>query len=168
VPTYWVRRLVPIVLKTSVAAGISGNVLASQHDFVGHHQVVATGNGQTSGVLQLPVNTTWLRSNHQSHLVAWVYVKGVKACSLSFRLNVDNDPPRLLLIRALAVARRHLVVFKVNEKGFMRIVGGGARYSHWRPIPAGRTIQVLLPRHLRHARLIVRDRAGNQLSRSLR
>ena len=165
-PTYWVRRRVPILLKTSVAAGVSGQVVAAQHEFLGHHQVVGSGRERTAGQLPLRVNTAWLRSNHVAHLHALVYVNGQSACSLGFRLKVDNIPPRLLLLTTTTSARGDVVRLRVNENSWMQIAGGGAK-RRWVPVAAHKTIRVILPGGLRHARLILRDRADNRLIRNL-
>ena len=50
----------------------------------------------------------------------------------------------------------------------MRIVGGGHRYRHWVLIARHRLINATLPGRVRFARLILRDRAGNTVSRKLR
>lgn len=49
----------------------------------------------------------------------------------------------------------------------MRIAGGGRKYSHWVFIAARRLINARLPGRVRHARLILRDRAGNTVVRKL-
>jgi hypothetical protein len=166
-PTYWVRLRVPILLKTSVAAEVSGQVIAAPHEFLRHHQVVAFGRERTAGQLPLRINTAWLRSNHVAHLRALVYVNGQNACSLGFRLKVDNTPPRLLLLTTTAGARGDVVRFRVNEKSWVQIAGSGAKRRRWIAVAAGKTIRAILAGGPRHARLILRDRADNRLIRNL-
>ena len=113
------------------------------------------------------MNTRLLRSNRVTSPQAFVYVNGQKACSLGFKLKVDNIPPRLLRFRTTTTARGHVVSFKVSEKSSMSIVGGGAKYRRWVRIAAHRTIHETLPGSIRHVRLIFRDRAGNRLIRNL-
>ena len=156
------------MLNTSVADGISGSVNASAQDGRGRKpRVLASAQEQTPGVLRLMVNTRWLRSNRVTSPQALVYVNGQKACSLGFRLKVDNIPPRLLRLHATTAAHGHVVTFKVSEKSSMSIVGAGAKYRRWVRIAAHRTIHETLPASVGHVRLIFRDRAGNRLIRKL-
>ncbi len=168
VPTRWVHRRVPIVLQTSVASGISATVDASPPDVRGGKpRVLAAAQERKQGVVRLFVNTRWLRSNRVAKPQAFVYVNGQRACSLGFRLKVDNVPPRLLWLRTTTSARGHVVRFKVSESSSMSIVGAGAKHRRWVLIARRRTIQETLPYRVRRVRLIFRDRAGNQLIRKL-
>ena len=167
-PKQWVHRRVPILLETSVASGITGNVSASLHDALrSKHRVVAAASEQQDGVLRLLVNTRWLRSNRVVRLQALVYVRGQKACTVKFRLKVDNTAPRVLRLRTTTAKHRHVVTVRVSEGSSMRIVGAGAKHGRWVRVRAHRTIHVTLPRRVRHARLILRDRADNRLTRKL-
>jgi hypothetical protein len=159
---------VPILLNTSVAAGISGTVSAAPRDLVlRNHPVVGAASEQQEGVLRIFVNTRRLRSNRVVALQALIYVGFEKACSLRFRLMVDNIPPRLLLFRTATSSQGRLVTLKVSENSRMQIVGGGRTLVRGVLVPAGKTIHATLPRRIRHARLILRDRANNKLTRQL-
>ena len=159
-PHRWVHGRVPVVLKTSQAAGITGSVLAP----TGH--VLATGT-ESGELVHFRVNTRPLRSNHTSRLQAVVYVNGQKACSTTFRLKVDNTPPRLLHLRTSSLGHTHLVYLRVSEKSSMRILGARSKFSHWVLIAAHKLIRAKLSANVRHARLILRDRAGNTVTRKL-
>jgi hypothetical protein len=49
----------------------------------------------------------------------------------------------------------------------MRIAGGGSKYGHWVAVARRKLIAATLPGGVRHARLILRDRAGNTIARKL-
>lgn len=159
-PHRWVHGRVPVVLKTSEAAGITGRVLAPTG------RVLATGN-ESAALIRFRVNTRPLRSNHASRLRAFVYVNGQQACGTSFQLKVDNTPPRLLSLRTSANGNTHVVSLRVSEKSAMRIAGAGHKYSRWVLIAPRKLVKAKLPGHVRHARLILRDRAGNTVRRTL-
>ena len=57
--------------------------------------------------------------------------------------------------------------FRVSEKSKMRITGRGSRYSHWVVVARHKLNIATLPGSVRHARLILRDRAGNTITRRL-
>ena len=84
-----------------------------------------------------------------------------------FKLKVDNTPPRLLYLRTHSAGSGRLVSFRVSEKSQMRIAGGGPKYRHWVFVARRRLTNATLPGSVRHARLILRDRAGNKLIRNL-
>jgi hypothetical protein len=160
-PHHWVHgRRVPVLLKTSQAAGITGRVLAPSG------RILASGT-EAAELIHFRVNTRPLRSNHASNLRAVVYVNGQQACSTSFRLKVDNTPPRLLSLHTFVIGNTHVVSLRVSEKSSMRITGAGHKYSHAVLIAAHKLIRAKLSRNVRHARLILRDRAGNTVSRKL-
>jgi hypothetical protein len=159
-PHRWVHGRVPVVLKTSEAAGITGRVLAPTG------RVVATGN-ESAELIRFRVDTRQLRSNRASRLRALVYVNGQQACSTSFQLKVDNTPPRLLSLRTWTLGNTHLVSLRVSEKSSMRILGAGRKHSRQILIAAHRLIRARLGGNVRHARLILRDRAGNTVRRKL-
>jgi hypothetical protein len=161
VPIHWVHGRVPVWLKTSVAAGITGRVLAPSG------RILASGK-EKGELIHFRVKTRPLRSNHASRLRALVFVNGQQACSTSFRLKVDNTRPRLLYLRTTTVGHLRRAAFKVSEKSRMRIAGGGRKYGHWVLIARRRLINVGLPGRVHRARLILRDRAGNTLVRRLR
>jgi hypothetical protein len=159
-PTHWVHGRVPIWLKTSVAAGITGRVLSPTG------RVLASGKLKGE-LIRFRVRTRPLRSNHVSRLRALVYVNGKRACTKSFKLKVDNTPPRLLFLTTFGSGQLHLARLAVSEKSVMTVVG---RHVPHRPpvlIAGHRTIKVRLPASVTRARLILRDRAGNKLVRRL-
>jgi len=162
VPAHWVHGRVSIWLKASVAEGITGRVLSQSG------RVLASGR-EVGNLIHLRVTTKPLPSNRASRLRAVVYLGGQQACLASFQLKVDNTPPRLLrFLRRTTGTHMHLVSFRVSETSQMRIVGGGSKYRRWVPIAARRLINVRLSGHVRHASLILRDRAGNTVTRTLR
>ncbi len=156
VTTHWVHGRVPVLLKTSTASGITGQVLSASG------KMLASGT-EAQGLIHFRVKTRPLPTNHASQLKAVVLVNGQSACSKSFKLKVDNTPPKLLYLH---VSSGH-VAFRVSEKSQMRIAGGGPRYRHWVTVARRRLIYVSLP-GVRHAQLILRDRAGNTIKRNLR
>jgi len=160
VPTHWVHGRVPIWLKTSVAAGITGRVLSPKG------RVLASGNEQKS-LIKFRVPTRRLRTNHVSRLRAVVFVNGQRACTKFFRLRVDNTPPRLLYLRTATSGGVRLLSFRVSEKSQMRIIGGGPKYGRWVLVARHRLINAKLPGSVRVARLVLRDRAGNTIKRKL-
>jgi hypothetical protein len=84
VPRGWVHGRVPILMKASIAAGVTGKVLTRS----GKRLAFARENKR--GLLRLRVQTTRLPSHRVSRLRAVVYVHGRRACSKRFRLKVDN------------------------------------------------------------------------------
>jgi hypothetical protein len=158
-PKHWVRRNVVITLQTSVAAGITGQIVT------GSGRVVASGSEGTGDLVRLVVPTKKLPSNRASRLQARILVKGQQACMKRFRLKVDNLRPRLLLLSTTSTGV-HLLRLRVSELSSMAIVG---RHVHRRPvlIAARRTIRVHLSASVKTARLILTDRAGNTLVRRL-
>jgi hypothetical protein len=155
-----VHGKVTVTLDTSVAAGITGRIV------IGRGHVLARTRERAQGVLRMHVHTRHLRSNHAAHLRAMVFVKGRRACVEHFRLKVDNRKPRLLRFSTRRLAHANLVTLRVSERSAMRIV---ARHFHRRTvlIAAHRTVEVHLPRRVRRAKLVLRDRAGNVRVRRL-
>jgi hypothetical protein len=84
VPRGWVHGRVPIVLKTSVAAGIRGKVLT-------HSGKSIASAREKRGFLRFGVPTRRLPSHRIAHLRASVYVHGQRACTKKFQLKVDNS-----------------------------------------------------------------------------
>jgi len=159
-PRHWVHGRVPLVLKTSVAAGITAQIVTHSG------QVLASGselNGKPR--IRLVVPTKKLRSNRVSRLQALVFVNGQQACHKGFRLKVDNVRPRLLRV---STTRRgvDLLRLRVSERALATVV---ARNVHRRRvrIAARHTVYLQFPASMRTARLIVRDRAGNTVIRRL-
>jgi hypothetical protein len=159
VPGRWVHGRVTVVLKTSVAAGITGQIVERSG------RVVASGTENSGNLVRFAVRTKKLPSNRISRLRALVLYNGKQACSKGFRLKVDNVRPRLL---RLATARGgvDLLTLRISERSRLKIVG---RHVHWhtRLIAARRTMTFHLPASVRRARLILRDRAGNTVVRKL-
>jgi hypothetical protein len=159
-PRGWVHKRVPVILKTSIAAGITGQVVT------GSGRVIASGRQGSGDLVRLVVRTTKLPSNRTAKLRAVISVKGQPACTKRFRLKVDNVRPRLLHLSTANLGRVHLVELKVSEISKMSIVG---RNVHRKPvlIAARRTIRAHLSARVKTARLILSDRAGNTLVRKL-
>ena len=160
VSSHWVHGRVSIWLKCGPATGVTASAVVPSSE-----TVLASGKEQR-GLIHLRVHTRLLPTNHVSRL-AVAYVYNQQAQSIFFRLKVDNTPPRLLNLRTSSGGTGRLVSFRVSERSQMRIVGGGSTYRHWVKVGARRLIHVRLPGSLRHARLILRDRADNTLVRKL-
>jgi hypothetical protein len=85
VPTGWVHGRVPITLRTSIAAGITGKIATRSG------RVLAWGRPGKAGLIKLVVQTHLLPSPRIARLNALVFVKGQQACTKPFRLKVDNS-----------------------------------------------------------------------------
>jgi hypothetical protein len=157
-PNHWVHGRVPIRL-TASPAGVTAVVKTPSGT------VLATGSEQ-NGQIQLHVQTRRLPTNHVSQ-VAGVCTKSQQSVSMFFRLKVDNTPPRLLDLRTSSTQSGRHASFRVSEKVQMRIAGGGPKYKPWIWVARHKLIHATLPASVRHARLILRDRAGNQRVRKL-
>jgi hypothetical protein len=96
-----------------------------------------------------------------------VFVNGQQACSSSFRLKVDNTPPRLLYLAALRFGHVHLARLRVSEVSSLSVVGRHVPHRRRVLIAAHKTVSVRLPISVREARLTLRDRAGNTVVRKL-
>jgi hypothetical protein len=171
-PGHWVHGRVPVVIRTSIAAGITGQVLTSS----GH--VVARGREGKGDLVRLVLQTTKLPSNRRSRLRAVILVKGKLACTKRFGLKVDNVPPRLLSLATTRTNGAHLLELSVSESSSMSVVNrsgfvalhplsGHAVFRRPVGISAHRTIRMRLSASVKTARLILRDRAGNTLVRRL-
>jgi hypothetical protein len=84
VPTHWVHGHVRLVLRTSIAGGITARVLTRTG------RVVARGREISGDLVRLAVDTTKLHSNRTSRLRALIFVKGQHGCTKGFRLKVAN------------------------------------------------------------------------------
>ena len=160
VPKHWVRGRVYVRLKTSVAAGMTAQVVTRSG------RVVASGRQRSGSVIRLAVRTRRLPSNRTSRLRALVFVNGERACSRPFRLRVDNVPPRLLRLTATRAAGGGLLSVRVSERCSMRITGAYLSGRQSRVLLARRTFELRLAR-VGITRLILRDRAGNKVVRRL-
>lgn len=161
-PRGWVHGRVPVVLKASIAAGITGRITT------GSGKVVASGRESTSGLIPLRLRTGRLPSNRSARLRAVVLVNGQSACTKGFRLRVDNTRPRLLQLSTSRVAGRDRVTLRVSEKSWVTLAGRGVKWPHPSILSAHRLFILRLPAKFGSARLIVRDRASNQIVRRLR
>jgi hypothetical protein len=172
VPRHWVHGRVPIVLRTSIAAGITARVLTRTG------RVVARGRERNGDLVRLAVRTKKLRSNRRSRLRAVIFVKGQRACTKRFRLKVDNVRPRLLSLSTTSTVGAHLLELSVNEHVSMSVVGRHgyvalhpqSRHTVYRGsvrIAAHRPTLMWLSVSVKTARLILRDRAGNTVVRRL-
>jgi hypothetical protein len=172
VPTHWVRGSVPIVLRTSIASRITARV------YTRTGRVVARGREESGDLVRLALDTTKLRSNRLSRLRAVIFFEGRRACSRHFSLKVDNVPPRLLSLSTTSTARARLLELSVNEYVTMSVVDRHGHVAlHLRPghtvrrgsvqIVASRPNYFGLSARIQKARLILRDRAGNKVVRTL-
>ncbi len=151
---------VSIWLKCSPVKGIKAKVELTPSG------PILASSVQKKGLIHLRVQTRLMPTNHISR-PAIVYGNSQQTRSMFFRLKVDNTPPRLLYLRtSTTVSGRH-VSFRVSEKSQMRIARGGAKYRHWIWVARHRLIPATLPGSVSHARLILRDRAGNIATRKL-
>jgi hypothetical protein len=159
VPRHWVHGRVSIWLKCS-SAGIKAKVQLTPSG-----PILASGT-RKNGLIHLRVRTRQMPTNHISRPVV-VYGNSQQTRSMYFRLKVDNTPPRLLYLRTSSTGISRHVSFRVSEKVQMRIAGGGANHRHWVWVARHTLIQATLSGTVSHARLIIRDRAGNTVSRRL-
>jgi hypothetical protein len=160
VPHGWVHGRVPILLKTSVAAGITGKVLTKSG------KALTSAGENTSGLIRFRVQTKGFRSNRSTALRAAVYVNGKQACSKGFRLKVDNVRPRLLLLRTSRAGGSDLVGLRVSERSTVTMAAPGLKW-HRKTLAAQRLVVLRLPARVGAATLIVSDRAGNRLVRHM-
>jgi hypothetical protein len=161
IPTHWVHGRVPIILKTTLASGITAAITTRTGRTLAH------GRGTKMGLVRLVVQTKKLRSNRSSRLRAAIFVKGQLACTNHFRLKVDNIPPRLLSLSTTSADGVHLLNLSVSENSSISVVRPGATHHRWISIAANRSVSVRIPARIKTATLIVRDRAGNTILRKL-
>jgi hypothetical protein len=159
-PKHWVHGRVVVWVKTSVAAGITGQVVTRKG------RVVASG-AEKGGLIRFRVQTRHLPTNRASLLNAQVLVSGQLACTTSFRLKVDNSPPRILQLATSRTGHGDLLVLRVSQRSALSIVGPGVPHRRPQLIAANRTFHILLPASVRRARLVLRDRARNTVVRRL-
>jgi hypothetical protein len=160
-PKRWVRGRIFVALKTSVAAGITGQIVTRSG------RVIASGREVGGSVIRLAVRTRVLPSNRTSRLRALVFVNGQRACSKPFSLKVDNVPPRLLRLRTTRAAGADLLSVRVSERSSLTITGAHVSRNRSWLLSAQRTFALRLPGSVRIARLVLRDRAGNTVVRRL-
>jgi hypothetical protein len=160
VPRHWTHGRVPLVLKTSLASGITARIVTKSG------RVLARASETTGDLVPLAIQTKRLPANRTSQLRAQVFVNGQSACTNHFQVvRANSTRPSLLLLGTTQTTRR-LLTLRVSETAFMRVV---AAHVHWRTnrVPAGKVVQFHLPGSVRKAKLILHDRAGNTLVRSL-
>lgn len=161
-PRGWVRGRVPILLRTSVAAGISGKILTKSG------KTLASTQGDSSGLLRFSLRTKRLRSNRTSRLHAAVFLNGQEACRNEFRLRVDNVRPRLLFLATSRSGGRAVLALHLSERSSVTILGRrGVNWPRHRTLAGRRLITFRFPSRVHAATMIVRDRAGNQVTRHL-
>lgn len=159
-PRGWIHGRVPVVLKTSIASGITGKILNRSG------KALVSAKENAAGLIRLGVRTTKLPSNRSSRLRAAVFVNGKQACSKPFSFKVDNVRPRLLLLSTSRSGGTDLVTLRVSEKSGAQIVGRGAtKRPHPWVLSTHRLFVLREPGRVRVARLILTDRAGNRLVR---
>jgi hypothetical protein len=158
-PRHWVHGRVTFALNTSLATGITGQIVTHSG------RAIAKSKAQSGGLVRLVVRTKKLPSNRRSKLRAVIFFNGKQACTLPFKLKVDNVRPRVLFLQT-ARGSGNLLSLRVSEKSSLTIVG---LHVSWRTrlIAAHRTVHFHLPSAVRNARLILRDRAGNTVIRRL-
>jgi hypothetical protein len=161
IPKHWVRGRISVTLKTSVAAGISAQIVTRSG------KILASGVRRAGSVIRLPVRTRRLPSNRTSRLRAVVFVNGQRACSRPFRLRVDNVPPRLLRLTTTRAAGGGLLSVRVSERCSLTIIGASLSGRRSRALPARRTFAFRVQPRVSIARLVLRDRAGNKVVRRL-
>jgi len=161
IPKHWVHGRIVVWLKTSVAAGITGQVV----DRTG--KVLASGSEASgSSTIRLGVRTKRLPSNHKSPLQARVLVNGQLGCTEPFKLKVDNTKPRVLLLKTWRAAGSDRLRIVVSELSSMTFSGRHVPRRRTR-IAAHRTINLRFPLMVHTVRLTLRDRAGNTVVRRL-
>lgn len=160
VSRHWAHGRIPVVLKTSLAAGITAQIVNRSG------RVLARGSEQTGDRVRLVIPTKRLPSNRSSRLRALVFVNGVKACTNRFQLLKANTVRPQLMSLATKGGKRNLLTLRVSETSLMKVV---ARHLHWRTnqILANKVRQFSVPGSVRKAKLILRDRAGSIVVRKL-
>ena len=158
-PRPWTRGHIPVVLKTSLASGITARIVTRSG------RVLARGSEHTGDLVPLTIPTKRLPANRVSRLRALVLVNGQKACTNNFQAVRDTVRPGLLLL-ATTRGTRHLLTLRVSETSWMKVV---AKHVHWRTnrVPAHRVAQFSLPASVKSAQLILHDRAGITVTRKL-
>lgn len=163
---HWPHGHVPLAVETSDAAEVSAQIVTHSG------RVLATAP-ETGGLAPLVVPTAKL-PNGTSRLRARVLVHGAKACTNPFQLTkVNNARPRLLLLATShdpivhAPHQADVLTLRASETSSLTIV---AQHGHWRltrRIPASKVVQIKIPVRVRKAKLTLRDRARNTVTRSV-
>jgi hypothetical protein len=156
---HWPRGHVPLVIETSLAQGITARIVTSSG------RVLASGSEQTGNLVPLSIPTRKLPGNRASRLRARVFVYGEPACTNRFQLIKSSARPGLLAL-ATQLGKRHLLTLRTNETAWMKVI---APHLHWRTnhVPAHKVVQFSLSASVRKATLVIHDRAGKTLTRTL-
>jgi hypothetical protein len=158
-PSSWVHGRVALYLETSVAANVSLRIVARNGKAIGTTRVLKAGHFK--GL----VNTQLLPSNRVSKIFADVFVAGSRACRLPIAIKVDNVLPRLLKLSARRTLQASVLTLRATEASRLIIVTGGiARHSTVRP---RKTLVITLRKSAGPTRLVLIDRAGNRLRRTV-
>ena len=161
-PHGWVHRRVPVLVRTSIAAGVTGKILTRSG------KTLVSAHEDQSGILRFLLRTKRLRSNRTTRLRAAVYVNGQEACSKGFRLRVDNVRPRLLFLATSRSGGRVILTLRLSERSAVTILGRrDVNWPHRKILAGRRLITFQFPSRVHTATMIIRDRAGNQLVRQL-
>lgn len=151
-PRHWKHGKVPVVLKTSLAQGITARIVTRSG------RVLARASEESGDLLPLVIPAKKLPSR-ASRLRAVVFVHGQKACTNRFQVIKAHSRPALLLL-ATRHGTRNLLTLRASEAAWMTVV---ARHLHWRTnrIPAHKIVQFSVPAKVRKAQLVLRGLAGN-------
>ncbi len=161
-PSGWVHGRVPILLRTSVAAGITGKILTRSG------KTLVSAQEDQSGLLRLSVPTKRLRSNRTARLRAAVFLNGQEACRKGFRLRVDNVRPRLLLLATSRSGGRLVLTLRLSERSSVTILGRrDVKWPRRRIVAGRRRITFRFQARVHLATLVVVDRAHNRVVRQL-
>jgi len=153
---------VPILLRTSVAAGITGKILTRSG------KTLVSAQEDQSGLLRLSVPTKRLRSNRTARLRAAVFLNGQEACRKGFRLRVDNVRPRLLLLATSRSGGRLVLTLRLSERSSVTILGRrDVKWPRRRIVAGRRRITFRFQARVHLATLVVVDRAHNRVVRQL-
>lgn len=153
--TVWVHGRVPVLLTTSVAAGLGARPETAKGKLLGA-LVVPVG-----GRAMLTVNSKLLPSNRASSFLGVLYVNGAKACTATTTLKVDNIPPRLLGLKVHHSSGQTYLQLRASEA--VTVTGLGRAVS----VPGRKTAYINLPVSHGSAKVALRDRAGNTLKKKL-
>lgn len=158
---HWAHGRIAVVLKTSVAQGITARILTRSG------RVLAKGSELSGDLVRLVIPTKKLPSNRTSQLRAQVLVNGQSACINPFQFVKANRTRPALLLLGTSQAPSRLLTLRVSENSWMKVV---AAHVHWRTnrVPAHKVVQFHLPGSVLKAKLILHDRAGNKVVRKLR
>lgn len=160
VPTRWVHGTVTLRVRENVS-GASALALSTVRGLS-----VASAPARL-GTVSVKVNTKRLPSNRTSYLVASVLAGTTRACSVSFRLRVDNTPARVLKFGLRRVRAARLVAFRPSEPAKVQLVVKGRKTRTFH-LSGARRVTITVARTKRAAKLVLIDRAGNVTTRVLK